>query len=177
MKKYTIYLHIFPNGKTYVGITSQLLEDRWKKGKGYKTQRMMNNAINKYGWENIKHIILEENLTEEEALDKEEYYIKLYHSFYLDNGYNIAKRGNLPPELEKPVNQYTLSGIFIETYKNITIASLKTGISASLISQNINGYRKTAGGFIWKEFEENTDNIEPLHYDLIPNKRKKSKLF
>lgn len=35
-ENYTVYIHNFPNGKSYVGITGQLPEKRWKNGWGYK---------------------------------------------------------------------------------------------------------------------------------------------
>lgn len=93
MNDYTVYCHIFPNGKRYIGITSQLLYKRFHNGLGYKNSPKMDNAINKYGWENIEHIILEENLTKEEALEKEKYYIKKYNTIDDNFGYNISTGG------------------------------------------------------------------------------------
>ena len=49
-----------------------------------------------------------------------------------------------------PVEQYSLSGIFLKEYISATEASKKTGISNSLISACCNCRVKTAGGFIWK---------------------------
>lgn len=34
--KYVVYKHTCPNGKVYIGITSQKPEHRWKKGKTFK---------------------------------------------------------------------------------------------------------------------------------------------
>ena len=68
--KYFVYIHIFPNNKKYIGITSQTTQRRWKNGKGYKSQKMLTRAINKYGWGNIEHIVLFKNLTQEEAEQK-----------------------------------------------------------------------------------------------------------
>jgi len=31
MEKYTVYMHITPNNKKYIGITCNSLPDRWKK--------------------------------------------------------------------------------------------------------------------------------------------------
>lgn len=63
---------MFPNGKRYIGITCKRPKARWDKGRGYKKRNIpIYNAILKYGWENIEHIILFENLTEEEAKNKE----------------------------------------------------------------------------------------------------------
>lgn len=38
MGDYTVYMHVFPNGKKYVGITSQDVSRRWRDGKGYEGQ-------------------------------------------------------------------------------------------------------------------------------------------
>ena len=96
-KKYCVYKNTFPNDKVYIGITCQKPELRWgKNGTGYAkvNQKRMYNAIQKYGWENIKHEILEKNLTLLEANDKERYYItQIYHSNNLRFGYNLTNGG------------------------------------------------------------------------------------
>jgi hypothetical protein len=97
-KKFCVYEHLFPNGKRYIGITSKNPEARWENGNGYhqKTQPVMYNAIRKYGWENIKHNILFDNLTEEEAKEKEKELIQEYNTFiYAENpmGYNMTLGG------------------------------------------------------------------------------------
>lgn len=89
---YTVYLHLFPNGKTYIGITGQALLRRWREGKGYIGQPVYG-AIQKYGWVNIEHIILKTNLTKEEAEEAEKFYIKKYNSLSHNNGYNVEVGG------------------------------------------------------------------------------------
>jgi hypothetical protein len=49
MGEYTVYMHVFPNGKKYVGITSQDVSRRWRDGEGYEGQ-VVYGAILKYGW-------------------------------------------------------------------------------------------------------------------------------
>lgn len=72
MKKWIVYVHIFPNHKMYFGITSKRPNARWEGGSGYgKNQPVMQAAIAKYGWENIEHKILFEGLLYEEATAKE----------------------------------------------------------------------------------------------------------
>lgn len=102
-KKYKVYKHIFPNGKVYIGITSIKPEHRWNHGKGYFrkrkngmwTQPLMAHAINKYGWENVKHEILYKELTKEEAEQKEIELITLYKSNQIEYGYNIENGGHV----------------------------------------------------------------------------------
>ena len=88
--KYLVYVHIFPNNKKYIGITSQTTQRRWRNGKGYKSQKMLTRAINKYGWDNIEHIVLFKNLTQEEAEQKEIELIDKYKTNIRKYGYNIS---------------------------------------------------------------------------------------
>lgn len=169
---YYLYMHIFPNDKRYIGITKQLPKERWKNGSGYSGQTYMYNAIKKYGWENIQHIILKENLSQQEALEQEEYYITYYKTLYNENGYNIARKGNLPPSAEKQVSQYTLSGDFIATYINTLTAGRETKVDTTDIAQAIKGKRKTAGGFQWR-IGNDTKSIGPVKYDNSKGPRKK----
>lgn len=94
-KKYKVYKHTFPNGKIYIGITSKVsIEQRWgENGKYYKGQ-FVYNAIKKYGWNNIKHEILFEDLTKDQAEQKEIELIALYESNKSNKGYNIQNGGN-----------------------------------------------------------------------------------
>lgn len=55
---------------------------------------MFFNAINKYGWDNIKHEVLFENLTKEQAEQKEIELIAIYKSNNKKYGYNIENGGN-----------------------------------------------------------------------------------
>ena len=95
MKTYSVYKHTAPNGKVYIGITRQKCEYRWNNGRGYTGSVLFNKAINKYGWENIKHEILYEGLTKEEAEAKEIELIELYKSCDHKYGYNLMSGGDL----------------------------------------------------------------------------------
>lgn len=90
---YTVYMHIFPNGKVYVGITRQNPEIRWQKGNGYARNPIMYRAIKKYGWENIEHKILFKSLSEEDACAVEIETIKQYKANNKEFGYNIESGG------------------------------------------------------------------------------------
>ena len=92
--KWTVYVHIVPKeisgyewDKYYVGITSIGVKARWgSDGNMYKKQGFYN-AIQKYGWDNIQHEIIADNLTLEEASMLEIRLIKELDS-YGDHGYN-----------------------------------------------------------------------------------------
>ena len=93
-KNYTVYMHICPNSKKYIGITKLNPKYRWKNGYGYNDNNHFKNAINKYKWENIDHKILYTNLSKEEAEQKE---IELINHYKANNpkfGYNIDNGGN-----------------------------------------------------------------------------------
>lgn len=103
-RKWCIYKHTnIINGKIYIGITSLKLSDRWRSdGKGYKHCRCFYNAIQKYGWDNFTHEILESNLSKEEACKKEIEYIKHFNS-QTPNGYNIDEGGSSGSECRKSI--------------------------------------------------------------------------
>lgn len=93
---YTIYMHKNKeNGKVYIGQTIQKPEDRWKNGAGYNTCTYFYQAIQKYGWNNFEHIILEQGEWNQElANEKEQQYILLYDATNPEKGYNITKGGS-----------------------------------------------------------------------------------
>ena len=90
---YVIYRHTSPSGKSYVGMTCQEVHRRWREGKGYTQCTAFYNAIKKYGWDSFAHEILEENLSFEEACEKERFYIKKFKSLTCENGYNLEDGG------------------------------------------------------------------------------------
>jgi hypothetical protein len=93
--KFIVYMHILPNGKRYIGITSTSLSKRCGRGSGYKKNTFFWRAIQKYKWENIKHIILYQNLSKEEACEKEKELIAFYKSNDRNYGYNCANGGEI----------------------------------------------------------------------------------
>lgn len=94
VKYYTVYQHIFPNNKVYIGMTSQELKMRWKNGNAYRRQIYLFRAIKKYGWNNIEHKILLTNLSKEEAESEEIRLISKYKSNKKQYGYNIENGGS-----------------------------------------------------------------------------------
>lgn len=90
--KYWVYVHTCPNGKKYVGCTTQENpEYRWNRGAGYKDQ-LFGRAIQKYGWDNITHEIIEIE-SEEEMYRKEIELISFFHSNDPKFGYNCSSGG------------------------------------------------------------------------------------
>jgi group I intron endonuclease len=93
MGDYTVYRHIAPNGKMYVGVTMRDPAVRWQNGSGYPHNEYFSNAINKYGWDSFKHETLLRGLTAEEASEAEKIFIECWDLTNPEYGYNLASGG------------------------------------------------------------------------------------
>ena len=129
--EFYVYKHTCPNEKIYIGITKQQPIKRWGyNGYGYRKNTLFYRAIQKYGLSNIKHEILYENLSKEEAEQKEIELIEKYKSNQPKYGYNIANGGNTTgtvSEATKEKISKTLKGYEFsdERRKNISINTRK----------------------------------------------------
>lgn len=94
-KEWIIYCHTNKvNGKKYIGQTCQSTRKRWQYGAGYRKGTYIRKAIDKYGWDNFAHEILERGLTIDEANEREKYYIEKYQTHKIEYGYNLTLGGN-----------------------------------------------------------------------------------
>lgn len=93
--KCCIYMCVFPNNKVYIGLTRDLYNR--KKDHLHNARKdssiMFHRAIRKYGEDSLEWKILEENLSREQADEKERLYIDLYKSTHRDYGYNCQTGG------------------------------------------------------------------------------------
>ena len=96
---YTVYMHISPSKKYYIGQSCNL-KRRWKnKGINYTNQIVFNRALKKYGWDNFEHKIIATRLTKSEANWLENYlicYYRTYAGFSDCKGYNCTLGGDGP---------------------------------------------------------------------------------
>ena len=93
LDKYIVYRHISPSGKVYIGITKHKNpKERWERGLGYKRAGVFRHAIQKYGWDNIKHEVLLKNISESEAKYAEQYLIRWYKIHHIS--YNVTDGGD-----------------------------------------------------------------------------------
>ena len=69
---------------------------------------------------------------------------------WLDHNELVSKALLNKKSTSKPVEQYTLDGVFVAEYPSIKEAERQTGISNSNICQCCKGNKKSAGGYIWK---------------------------
>lgn len=108
-RKYSVYRHVFPDGKCYVGMTGRKLTQRWGKGgKGYRRKKNnrymqpeMAKATLKYDWDTeVIHEVIAEGLTKTEAEAMEIELIRKYNSDDPEFGYNTYE-GRKPPQTSK----------------------------------------------------------------------------
>jgi predicted GIY-YIG superfamily endonuclease len=177
-KNNVIYCLTFPNNKKYIGKTTSQLKERIrchikdafqdKEGKFAKSR-----AIRKYMTFNVD--VLFESDDENLLNEKEIFYIDLHNSYGKD-GYNMTAGGDgnkyimsdetkkrisealkgKPAHNKKKVYQYSLDDEYLNEFESITYAaSIVSGSKAAptKISECVNGKRKTAYGFIWKEIK------------------------
>jgi len=95
---YSVYVHVFPDGKLYIGSTRQKPENRWRYGGGYKNSKTVYEPIQRYGWENIKHIVLFSNIDFDRAMIIEQELIKKYDTQNPQKGYNTKAGGQFYTE-------------------------------------------------------------------------------
>ena len=90
---YSVYYHYNPkNGKYYVGITMQEPERRWGYGGyHYKYNQHFWRAIQRDGWDNFEHVVIETGLSKEMAVSMEKILIKECDSY--KHGYNQSYGG------------------------------------------------------------------------------------
>lgn len=91
---YSIYKHTCPNGKIYIGITSQEPERRWCGGFGYQKNSRFFRDIVALGWDNILHEVIAKVETYEEASRIEKILITSHNTTDPTYGYN-AQCGSL----------------------------------------------------------------------------------
>lgn len=85
---YVVYMHVFPDGKKYIGVTSQSLSRRWSNGHGYDEQPDISMAIATYGWSSVEHYLLWDNLTKDQAAEKMMDAVMYYKTYIPEFGYN-----------------------------------------------------------------------------------------
>lgn len=179
-KKYCVYYHKSPSGKVYVGQTCEKPEKRWgKEGKRYKTSVLFYKAICKYGWDSFEHCILATNLSQEDADKIEIWLISKYKSLGISyniaeggqctlgetpmlgkkhteeakqkmsesaKGIHTGSKNGMA----KAILQFSKSGEFIREWDCITDVERELNIKVTAICNNLKGYSKSSGGYVWK---------------------------
>ena len=158
-----VYKHTFPNGKIYIGIADNC-EARWNNGNGYSENKEMYADIKKYGWNNIKHEIIQRCYRREKAEELEKLLILAYQSEVPEIGYNRTTfrehllslsteqvtsnphthlddcvRKQPDPEWRKKLSKSVLCKTTGEIFSSIKEAAIAKGIYAGDLSQALKG--------------------------------------
>lgn len=130
IRSYCVYKHTSPDGRVYIGLTKNDPLLRWENGHGYKNNTYFTRSIKKYGWENFKHDILYDNLTEERAKQLEIKLIAEYKSNQRKFGFNISSGGESAAGIKMSARQKELirkrnlgKSVSKETRKKLSEAS------------------------------------------------------
>lgn len=157
LKENLVYKLIFPNGKVYIGQTTNTLKDRIYKHcisatnlKSSAFNTIKARAIRKYQKFEVEVLYEGEDLTQ-----KEIEFIELYDATNHSKGYNSADGGIGGITHKNPIEQYSLKGEYIRTFDSCSDAAReinpdKLKSITSKICMAAKGERKTAYKYIWK---------------------------
>ena len=133
--KISLYIHIAPDKRVYVGVTTNTYL-RWKdKGAKYNRSRFRN-ALDEFGWDNFEHHVILDKLTEEQADVLEQLFIAYYKATDLNYGFNKCTGGT---RREQYRNRKVICLDTKKIYDSAYIAEKKTGKLSTLIILNCNG--------------------------------------
>lgn len=155
---YVVYRHTCPNSKVYIGITNCTPETRWQSGYGYKQNVTFFRDIVKYGWDNIKHEVLAEGLTREEALRMESDLIEAHQSMRPQYGHNHSST-DVSAQC-KPLAQYTTDGTLVRTFNSVTEAAQSVNTVPTTISRACY-HNHVSRGYLWKFLDDTSDLVIP----------------
>ena len=101
-KKYVVYQHVTPDNMYYFGAT-QNVEKRWSNNGSLYKRTALQPYIEKFGWDNIQHIVLFKDQSKENALWIEDFLIETAR----EDGVCINKQrsGNISKEEDYNKNQ------------------------------------------------------------------------
>lgn len=135
---YSVYMHVTPEEKLYIGMTEDIKRRYGYNGNGYRTQADFYQAINKYGWNNIDHKVLASDLSKAEAEKAEHEAIVTLNAH--KNGYNQNDGGS--GIVGKPVRCITDGKIF----KSLTLTAEHYNMGKDYVCKSCRGVVKTAKG-------------------------------
>lgn len=175
-KQFTIYRHITPDGRSYIGCTSKSVRERW--WLGYKHSPKFDAMVKKYGWEGMQHEILAKNLSEEDAYKVEQEMIAKYQSTDPNFGYNTSKGGKSTyaglthtEEYKRHMSEINTGKVFTESHRKNLSNALKGNMvgeknpmygkpkSAVTIQRQYDSHRHEMKEVVQKDLDGNIVNI------------------
>jgi len=133
------------NGTIYIGKTKNTIEQRWKQhcSKSNLKKHRFYEAIQEFGKENFSIEIIDKATTDEEACEKEIYWISRYDCRY-PNGYNVSKGGMNGGSYVRIKNETTG-----EVFESISEAARKYNRHIQAINQALDKPHRTSAGCKW----------------------------
>lgn len=173
---FIVYMHILPNNKKYIGVTSQKTYQRWHGGNAYKFNKELTNDIKKYGWNNIEHIIIKNNLTKNEAYGLEQDLIKKYKTTNKKYGYNKQNGGEKnknTDEIKKKISESHKDKILSEDTKK-KLREQKLGEKNPMFNKKPVNCRKVIQFNlnnkiikVWNDIHEAEKELKIFHSNII----------
>lgn len=156
---------VLANNKKYVGQSSGDPHARWgSSGHRYRGQ-MFYDAILKYGWDNIKHEIIADDLTQEEADLLEKEYIAKFKTNQSEYGYNITPGGKDGAGSPGGKNPNARAVTCIETgevWECSTYCAKAIGVNLASLQESLyNGYKCKDKHFKYVDDDNYVVNKEP----------------
>lgn len=121
-------------------------------------------AVEKYGVDNFRRVVIAEFNTEEEAYKLESLIVNEAFIKRKDT-YNVALGGGIPPDTSKVIYQYSLNGEFIKEWESIKNAEESMGYNGHTLSFAISN-KRVGKGFLWTDYKvDNLDTSEFSDYN------------
>ena len=145
MKIYKVTNNI--NGMIYIGKTKRDIAKRWKQhcidAKKPLMRFKLQEAILEYGADNFTIECIDEAQTDQEACEKEIFWIEHYQCIF-PKGYNVSKGGNNGGNYVRIKNETTG-----EVFESITEAARKYNKAIQAINQALDKPHRTSAGCKW----------------------------
>ena len=154
-RQYSVYmLTCRVTGESYIGITCQRPELRWRGGKAYGGK--IGQAIQKYGWDNFDTKILENAINPSDAANRERFYIALYDTYL--HGLNSSEGGEVFSEVDIRQRAFRQKGrkLNADTKKKISTANKGRVFSESHIANLRASHQGNTGYWAGKKRDAET---------------------
>ena len=159
---YTVYKLTDPERKIYIGMTGKTVEQRWRKGRNYKKDTPIREAILHFGWDAFQKEILCEKLTREGGEKLEKWFIAYYDSSDPAKGYNrflggLGKGANMS-EVTKQICRKVKNRLYKERPE--VIEKIRNTVKTAY--ENDPEYRRRVSRGILKAYED-----DPTYRDRV----------
>lgn len=163
-KQFTIYRHITPDGKSYIGCTSHTIKERWNVG--YKHCPLFNVAYTEYGWGGMQHETLAVVADEDTAYHIEQEMIAKYQTNNPEFGYNVSCGGKATyaglkhtEETKNKIRKANTGAIFTEEHRK----NLSNALKGNMVGEKNPMYGKPKSAVtIQRQYDSHRYQMKPI---------------